>query len=95
MDKLLDEFRLGQVVISKRGKDAGRAYVIVGFLDADKLILADAKRFNILHPKSKNPKHVQPTSHFFAETVRLLEKGKNINHGELCRFLATLCGECL
>jgi ribosomal protein L14E/L6E/L27E len=92
MDKLLNEYRVGQIVISKRGKDAGRAYVIVGFLGEGNLALADAKKFNVDRPKSKNPKHVQSTSYVVAEVMTWVESGKNIDHGELCRFLARLKG---
>ena len=88
MGKLLNAYRVGQIVISKRGKDAGRAYVIVGFLGEGKLALADAKKFNVDRPKPKNPKHVQATSQVAAEVAALAESGKNIDRGELCRFLA-------
>ena len=53
--------RLGQVVRSTKGKDRGRLYVVVGFLDGNRLALADAERFNVLQPKKKNPRHVQVT----------------------------------
>lgn len=90
MDKPVDGYRLGQVVISKRGKDAGRAYVIAGFLEGDRLALVDAKRFNVSRPKSKNPRHVQATLRFVdAKMIASIEAGKDINHGELRHFLDT------
>jgi ribosomal protein L14E/L6E/L27E len=88
MGKLLDEYQVGQVVVSKRGKDAGREYVIVGFLvDEKRLALADAERFNIDRPKPKNPKHVMPTSRVAVEVAAWIGAGKNMNRGELRRFL--------
>ena len=94
MGKRLDgEYRVGQVVVSKRGKDAGHRYVIVGFLGEKRLALADAVKFNVDRPKSKNPKHVAPTPHVMNETTACVEAGKNINRGELCRFLESVCGE--
>jgi ribosomal protein L14E/L6E/L27E len=88
MGKPIDDgFRMGQVVVSKRGKDAGHRYVIVGFLGGNRLALADADRFNADRPKPKNPKHVTPTPHVMNEAVACVEAGKNINRGELCRFL--------
>ncbi|MDR3264985.1 MAG: KOW domain-containing RNA-binding protein [Synergistaceae bacterium] len=91
MDRLLDGYRVGQIVISKRGKDVGRAYVIAGFIDGNKLALADAKRFNVSCPKPKNPRHVQVTSRFLdAEMIAAIEKGRDIDHGEFWRFLTTL-----
>jgi ribosomal protein L14E/L6E/L27E len=82
-----DEYRVGQVVVSKRGKDAGQRYVIVGFLGEKRLALADADKFNVDRPKSKNPKHVTPTTHVMKEAAACVQAGKNINRGELCRFL--------
>ena len=93
MGKSLDEYQLGQVVVSKRGKDAGHVYVIVGFLDENRLALADADKFNVNSPKSKNPKHVAPAPHVIKEITACVEAGKNINRGELCRFLESVAKE--
>lgn len=82
---------MGQVIVSKRGKDAGRTYVIVGFLDGKRLALADAEKFNVDRPKPKNPKHVKPTSRVIAEVTARAEAGKNIDRGELCSFLEGAC----
>jgi ribosomal protein L14E/L6E/L27E len=90
MGKPLNEYRVGQVVVSKRGKDAGRPYVIVGFLGGDRLALADAGKFNVGCPKSKNPKHVQPTTRVVEEIAALVRAGKKIDHGEFRRFLSIL-----
>jgi ribosomal protein L14E/L6E/L27E len=90
MGKLLDEYRVGQVVISKRGKDAGQPYVIVGFLGGERLALADARKFGADCPKYKNPKHVRPTPHVIEEIAASVRAGKKIDHGEFCRFLSIL-----
>jgi hypothetical protein len=92
MGKPLNEYRVGQIVVSKRGKDVGHAYVIVGFLDESRLALADAKKFNVDRPKPKNPKHVQLTSHVAAKAAECVKSKKNIDHGELCRAFALLKG---
>ena len=98
MDKSLDdEYQVGQLVISKRGKDAGHRYVIVGSLceshkkQVKRLVLADAVKFNVDRPKLKNPKHVELTSHVMSEVIVCVDAGKNINRGELCRFLESVC----
>jgi hypothetical protein len=86
MGKPLDGYLVGQLVVSKRGKDAGHSYVIVGFLGGNRLALADAGKFNVTSPKSKNPKHIQPTGRVAAELKTLAEAGKNIDHGVFCRY---------
>jgi ribosomal protein L14E/L6E/L27E len=85
-----DEYCVGQVVVSKRGKDAGQRYVIVGFLGEKRLALADADKFNTDRPKYKNPKHVMPTPRVLNEIAACVKAGKNINRGELCRFLESV-----
>ena len=90
MDKSVDGYRLGQIVISKRGKDAGRAYVIAGFPGGCRLALIDWKRFTVSRPKFKNPRHVQATLRFIeADMIASIEAGKDVNPGELRRFLDT------
>ena len=90
MGKFLIECRVGQIVISKRGKDAGHTYVIIGFLSNGRLALADARKFNIGRPKPKNLKHVQPTPYVAEEIAASVQAGKKIDHGEFCRFLSIL-----
>lgn len=81
---------MGQVVISKRGKDVGHIYVIAGFLAKNRLALVDTKHFSVSRPKSKNPRHIQTTRRFLdAETMASIEKGREIDHEELRRFLRT------
>jgi len=67
--------------------------VIVGFLGEKRLALADAGKFNVTNPKPKNPKHVTPTPHVIDEIAACSEAGKNINRGELCRFLESVAKE--
>ena len=91
MGKTLDDgYSVGQVVVSKRGKDAGHRYVIVGFWGENRLALADADKFNVDRPKYKNPKHVMPTPHVLEMIAVCVEAGKNINRGELCRFMESV-----
>lgn len=93
MDRTINEYRVGQVVISKRGKDAGRAYVIAGFFAENRLVLIDGERFGVSRPKLKNPRHVQATLRFIDATLTaLIEAGREIDHGELRRFLASFEG---
>ena len=99
MDKSLGPrfgpYRLGQVVLSRRGKDRGNLYVVVGFPEGDRLALADADRFNVSRPKRKNPKHVQLTSLFAAEVAEWVRSGRDIDRGRFCQILNALDGDAL
>lgn len=82
------EFLIGQVVISRQGKDAGLVYV-VGSVEADRVNLIRPPKFNTTHMKSKNPKHLQPvasarhpgTSKRAEELIAIIEAGQDIDAG--------------
>lgn len=51
---------IGQIVLSKAGRDAGRFFLVTAVDGAD-LLLADGKTRSLASPKRKNPAHVQAT----------------------------------
>jgi len=79
--------KLGQVVISKQGKDVGRIYVVVGEAEG-RVFLADACKFNVKRPKRKNPKHLQPMRIVIDEVRKKAEEGQDIDHGRFCYLLS-------
>ena len=89
LEPLFGSCPLGQVVLSRQGKDRGKFYVVVGF-EKDRLALADGERFNVSRPKKKNPRHIQRTSRCAAELVELIEAKRDIDRGRFCQILAGL-----
>jgi ribosomal protein L14E/L6E/L27E len=79
------DLELGQVVISKQGKDVGHIYVVVGLTER-RVFLADARKFNVMRPKRKNPKHLQPMRLIIDEVRKNIEEGHDIDHGRF-RYL--------
>lgn len=76
------EFSVGQVVISRQGKDAGLEYVVGGVeADRGRVKLIRPPKFNTTHMKSKNPKHLQPTSKRAEELIAIIEAGQDIDAG--------------
>ena len=71
---MLRAFVLGGIVISKRGRDKGRPFVIVG-MDGDYLRLADGKLRKLEKPKKKKAMHVQITESISKETADKLAAG--------------------
>lgn len=55
------EFELGNVVISKAGRDKGYFMAVVGEEKGFPLV-ADGKERPLERPKKKNPKHLQRTN---------------------------------
>jgi len=83
------DLELGQVVISKQGKDVGRTYVVVGVAEG-RVFLADACKFNVMRPKRKNPKHLQPVRLVIDEIRKKVEEGQNIDHGRFRYLLSVM-----
>ena len=54
----MDEY-IGQIVVSKAGRDAGRAFVIVGVADDAHVLIADGQLRGLSRPKKKKINSVQ------------------------------------
>ena len=81
------EFSLGQIVISRQGKDAGLEYVVSGFETDGRIRLIRPERFNVSKPKRKNPKHLQKTSRIAEKLAEKIKAGNNIDAGYFHRSL--------
>jgi len=51
--------RVGQLVRSKAGRDAGSYFLVVGVLDPRWVMVADGKLRKVGRPKKKNVKHLE------------------------------------
>lgn len=47
----------GQVVFSRKGRDTGKAYVVVG-LEGERALLCDGGKRTLSEPKRKNLRHI-------------------------------------
>lgn len=54
------ELKKGQIVKSLAGHDKGELLVIAGF-EQNRVLLCDGKGRKLEKPKTKNPKHIEPT----------------------------------
>ena len=54
----MQEFKVGDLVVSTAGHDMGQFYVIVEILDKNYVALADGKNKPITSPKKKKIKHI-------------------------------------
>ena len=79
------EFEIGQIVISRQGKDKGIFYVVSGFEADGKINLIRPKRFNVSKPKKKNPKHLQSTLRRAEDLIELIKAGQDIDAGYFFR----------
>ena len=79
----------GQIVYSKRGRDAGLPFVVVAVQDGF-AFLADGKLRKLAKPKKKKRIHLQPTSTFAAEIREKLERSQQVNDSDVRKALAVL-----
>lgn len=54
----MQEFKVGDLVVSTAGHDMGQFYMIVEILDKNYVALADGKNKPITSPKKKKIKHI-------------------------------------
>jgi len=80
------EFEIGRVVRSKSGRDKDKYLAVIGH-DGDNILVCEGKERPLERPKSKNPKHVEPTDMILKEadmsTNRRLKKALSLNYEKL------------
>lgn len=57
----------GQIVLSRRGRDVTKAYMVLEAGD-ERVLLCDGQKRTLAAPKPKNPRHIQPTNTVLAQS---------------------------
>lgn len=70
------DVREGIVCISQKGRDKGRAYVVLCQLDADFVLLADGNRRKLDRMKKKRVKHLRATPRELPGILALYQQGR-------------------
>lgn len=81
---------LGRVVVSRAGRDRGRAFLITGIADDKHVYLADGALRKCAHPKKKKLMHlhIEPVS---AEPIAaMLKSGMAVQDAEIRKNLLAL-----
>lgn len=86
MNKLPVE--LGSIVISKAGRDQGRAFVVVGEVDDDFVMVANGDLRKMDRQKKKRRKHLKPTGRVVKAVAERLAAGQPIEDHELRDWLS-------
>ena len=68
--------REGIVVISQKGRDKGRSFMILCQMDADFVLIADGSTRKLEKPKKKRRKHLMSTSKEFPKLADKYTEGK-------------------
>lgn len=81
------ELKVGDVVYSKAGHDAKKAYAVVGVgLPKGYVAVADGDKHLLSKPKIKNPKHLRYVGEELSEVTTKLEAG-TLQDWDLIYFL--------
>ena len=71
------ELKLGMIVKSMAGHDAGRFYVVVKILE-NRAYIADGRLRQIEKPKAKNPVHLSKSNKIIDDIYLFLEYQSNL-----------------
>lgn len=79
---------LGQIVVSKAGRDAGRRFIVIKVVDYQFVQISDGDLRRVEKPKKKKIKHLEPTGEV-AETIEeKLKSNTRITNPEVRKILA-------
>lgn len=81
---------LGRVVISKAGRDRGRAFLITGIADDAHVYLADGMVRKLARPKKKKLMHLRIEPVSASSIAAKLESGAKVTDAEIRKSLVNL-----
>ncbi|MBE3574807.1 MAG: KOW domain-containing RNA-binding protein [Firmicutes bacterium] len=79
----MSEIMPGQVVISRAGRDHGRAYVVVRMAEPPYVWVADGGLRRLARPKKKNVRHLQATRYVALPLATRLRAGQPVSDEDL------------
>lgn len=84
---------LGQLALSKAGRDAGRTFVVTGVLDSEYVLIADGDLRRLSCPKKKKLKHLRLQPVILSPVAEKLAEGKKVFDAELRSAIAAQNGK--
>lgn len=85
-DSESSHLRLGHLVSSLRGRDAGRLGIVIKEVDERFVLVADGDKRKFDKPKKKNVLHLEWLNHYFLEVVEAMEQQGRVSNAKL-RYL--------
>ena len=86
-----DSFNIGDIVLSKMGRDSGRHYIVVDVED-NYVFICDGDYHKIAKPKKKKIKHVQSVGAFSEYVAGKIAEAAKVTNTELRRAIAEFEG---
>ena len=82
-----DPHELGRVVVSTRGHDRDRRFLVVGLVDERYVLLADGDTRKMSHPKKKQVKHLRAEPVVAAEALAAVQAGAQTADSDIRKAL--------
>ncbi|MCF0247309.1 MAG: KOW domain-containing RNA-binding protein [Synergistes sp.] len=82
-------FRIGDIVIVRRGKYAGKPFSVIGAKD-DRILIANGAEYTAAKPKKKNVIHLQQTHYNIEDVAGRVAGGKPLDNGWLMQKISNL-----
>lgn len=79
---------LGQVVLSKAGRDAGKMFVVTGLIDINYVFVSDGDSRRLENPKKKKIKHLIITTNVIEAIAQKISAGDKITNADIRKALA-------
>lgn len=84
---MIHSARLGQVVRSRAGRDAGCTYVLCKVIDQRLVAVADGRLRTVDNPKTKNIKHLEVLDYVDRALEEKLLRGERVADNEIQKAL--------
>lgn len=81
--------QVSDLVRSKNGRDAGKAFFVVG-TDGEMALIADGRARRLENPKRKKVKHLEFLAESTGRTAEKLRQGERVTNSEIRRAIADL-----
>jgi len=85
--------QIGRVAVSTAGRDTGRAFMIIGLVDAQYVYIADGDLRKIEHPKKKKLKHLKLTETVLVSIADKLKQGTKVFDAEIRSAIKSCSGQ--
>jgi len=79
---------LGQIVVSKAGRDAGKRFLVIKVVDEQYVQITDGDLRRVEKPKKKKIKHLEPTVEMAQTIQEKLKCNARITNSEVRKALA-------
>ncbi len=83
-------FKVGDIVIVRRGKHTGVPFVVVGTEGESRILITDGANYSVNNPKKKNLRHLQRTLMNLEDVAGRVAGGKPLDNGWLMQKITAI-----